>query len=140
MLLNVSYKNFKVTERINNEVGKPFNLWDRLRLKGTGSPRLLITSASLHIRNLLLLDNSPNNCNIELRPKGIIIRFRSLLETYALIIPYYKLSLYKGNSTEYSIHRDHYFIKVESKTNEIHEFMRKILKKRSDSSSHLFDS
>ncbi|ETN96773.1 hypothetical protein SAMN04487906_2284 [Zhouia amylolytica] len=139
MLVNISYNDKSLFERINNEVGKPFNLWERLKMNGTGSPKLFITSSSLQIRNLLTLDNNINTCNIEIRPKGIIIRFRSLLETYALIIPYYKLSLYKGRAQEYSIHRDHYHIKVAAKTKETHEFMRKILDKKSDLSSHFLD-
>ncbi|MCQ0111125.1 hypothetical protein [Zhouia amylolytica] len=139
MLVNISYNDKSLFERINNEVGKPFNLWERLKMNGTGSPKLFITSSSLQIRNLLTLDNNINTCNIEIRPKGIIIRFRSLLETYALIIPYYKLSLYKGRAQEYSIHRDHYHIKVAAKTKETHEFMRKILDKKSNLSSHFLD-
>ena len=65
--------------------------------------KLIINSASIDIHNLLILDQNINTCNIELRPKGIIVRFRSLLETYGLIIPYYKLKIYKGKSQEYSI-------------------------------------
>lgn len=139
MLLNVSYNDSKITERINNEVGKPFNLWERVKLKGTGSPKLYITSASIQLRNLLGLDNTANTCTIELRPSGIIVRFRSVLETYALIIPFYKLSLYKGKAREYSIYRDHYFIKVAANTSETHLFMKKILKQKTEASSSFLD-
>ena len=61
--------------------------------------------------NYLKLDNNINYCNIEIRKNGIIIRFRSLLETYGLIIPYYKLVIYKGESNIYSFYKDNNFIK-----------------------------
>ncbi len=127
MLLNISYNQPDIREKINAEVGKPFTLMERFRLKGTGSPKLHITSTSLEIHNLLVLDNNMNTCNIELRPKGLIIMFRSLLETFALVIPFYKLHLYKGKAREYSLYRDHYFIKVKAGDPSVHKFMMKIL-------------
>lgn len=126
MLLNISYNEPKVTEKINTEVGKPFTIRERLRLGGVGSPKLRINKSSIDIHNLLVLDNNADTCNIEMRPKGIIVRFRSLLETFALVIPFYKLSLYKGDATEYSIYRDHYFIKVNA-DKKVHGFMKKLL-------------
>lgn len=127
MLLNISYNRPKIKEKIDAEVGPPFTLVERFKLNGTGSPKLHISSTSIDIHNLLVLDNNANICNIEMRPKGIIVMFRSLLETYALIIPYYKLHLYKGKAEEYSIYRDHYFIKVKAESKDVHKFMMKIL-------------
>ena len=101
---------------------------------GIGSPKLSITAASTEIRNLLILDNNLNTCNIELRPKGIILRFRSLLETYALVIPYYKLTIYKGDLAIYSVYRDHYFVKVRSDTKAIQKFFKKLLDYKADNS------
>jgi len=127
MLLNISYNRPDLREKINTEVGQPFTLLERLKLKGTGSPKLHITSTSIEIHNLLVLDNNMNTCNIEMRPKGIIIMFRSLLETFALVIPFYKLHLYKGKAREYSFYRDQYFIKVKAEDPSVHKFMMKIL-------------
>ncbi len=132
MLLNISYNRPETKEKINKEVGKTFTLIERIKLKGTGSPKLQITSTSIEIHNLLILDSNTNICNIELRPKGIIVMFRSLLETYALIVPYYKLNLYKGKSEEYSVYKDHYFIKVKADSPAIHKFMLKILDYKAD--------
>ena len=132
MLVNISYNDRELTDRIHEEVGKPFNLRERLKHKGIGSPKLFITSSSMDIHNLLVLDQNINTCNIELRPRGIIVRFRSILETFALVIPYYKLSLYKGKSEEYSIYKDHNFIKIAAKKPDIHKFMSKILKLKND--------
>ncbi|MEM9142597.1 MAG: hypothetical protein AAGA86_06385 [Bacteroidota bacterium] len=132
MLLNVSYTDKRVSEKIDREVGKPFPLRERWALSGIGSPRLFITDTSMEIRNLLILDNNRDQCNIEMRPKGIVVRFRSLLETFALVIPYYKLVLYKGDLGIYSIYRDHYFIKVRADTKAIQKYFKKILDYKSD--------
>ena len=134
MLLNVSYNNPEISRKIDAEVGKPFTLRERWNLGGIGSPKMFITTTSKEIRNLLILDNNIDSCNIELRPKGIILRFRSLLETYALVIPYYKLVVYKGDLGIYSIYRDHYFIKVRADTKAIQKFFKKLLDYKADNS------
>ncbi len=132
MLLNVSYNNKEITKKVDTEVGKPFTLKERWAMDGIGSPKLFITETSIDIRNLLILDDNTNSCNIEMRPKGVIIRFRSLLETYALVIPYYKLVLDKGNLGVYTIYRDGYFIKVKSDTKAIQKYFRKVLDYKAD--------
>ncbi|PWL38069.1 hypothetical protein DKG77_07185 [Flagellimonas aquimarina] len=132
MLLNVSYTDKKITKKVDEAVGKPFTLKERFALGGIGSPKLFMTDASIEIQNLLILDNNLNTCNIEMRPKGIIVRFRSLLETYGLIIPYYKLTIYKGDFAVYSIYKDNYFIKVKSDTKAIQKYFRKLLDYKAD--------
>ncbi|MDC6366619.1 MULTISPECIES: hypothetical protein [Flavobacteriaceae] len=132
MLLNVSYSNKNITKKIDDAVGKPFTLKERWAMGGIGSPKLHITDVSIEIQNLLILDNNLNTCNIEMRPKGIIIRFRSLLETYGLIIPYYKLTIYKGDLAQYALYRDHYFIKVKSDTKAVQKYFKKLLDYKAD--------
>lgn len=132
MLVNVSYNNRELDRRIDSLIGKPFSIKERWKMNGIGSPKLLIREASPEIRNLLLLDNNQDSCNIELRPGGVIIRFRSLLETYGLVVPYYKLTLYKGDLGVYTVHSDHYFIRVEADTKAIQKFFVKLLGQKAD--------
>jgi len=132
MIFNVSYNNKQITKKVDDAVGKPFPLKERWAMGGIGSPKLEITQTSVEIWNLLILDNNRNVCNIELRPKGIIVRFRSLLETFALVIPYYKLTLYKGDASIYSIFMDNHFIKVASDTKAVQKFFKKILGQKAD--------
>ncbi len=139
MLVNVSYKNEGLYKKIDSKVGKSYALKERIQMGRIGSPKLIITSSSIQIYNLLILDNNLDSCNIELRPKGIIVRFRSLLETFALIIPYYKLAL-QSRGQEYSIHIDNYYIKVAAKTKEAHDFMKKIVKNKTDASPIIVDN
>ena len=131
MLKNVSYNNSKIKSEINDVLGTPFTIFERIKLRGVGSPKYIISQTDSIITNLLNLDNNTNQCNIELRPKGIIVSFRSLLETYALIIPFYKLKLFKGQSNVYSIYIDEYFIKILAKKKNEHEFIKKINKFKS---------
>ena len=130
--MNVSYNNKSITQKVDEAVGKPFTLKARWAMNGIGSPKLFITQTSVEIQNLLILDNNTNSCNVEMRPKGIIVRFRSLLETFALVIPYYKLTIYKGDLGIYSIYRDHHFIKVKSDTKAIQKYFRKLLDYKAD--------
>lgn len=129
MLINISHNDKEIKQKILGLVGKPFSLLERFKLGGIGSPKLSIISSSATIYNLLQLDQNRNTCNIELRPKGIIIGFQKRLEVYALVIPYYKLNIYKGDAEIYSFYKDDYFIKVEAPSNNIaiHKFIHRIL-------------
>ncbi|RMB61035.1 hypothetical protein EAX61_06035 [Dokdonia sinensis] len=129
MLLNVSYNNPEIRRKIDKEVGPAFGLRERIKQRGIGLGHLIITDSSIQVQNLLALDKYTNKCNIELRPNGIIVGFRALLDSYGLIIPYWKLNLYKGRAEEYSIYRDNYFIKIEAKAKDkkVHNFMKRIL-------------
>ncbi|MDG1572135.1 hypothetical protein OZ410_07390 [Robiginitalea sp. M366] len=132
MLANVSYNNRELTRKIDALVGKPFTLKERWAMGGIGSPKLIIRESSTQIRNLLLLDNNRDTCNIELRPEGVILRFRSLLETYGLVIPYYRLTLYKGDLGVYTIHSEHHFVRVEADTRAVQKFFVKLLGEKAE--------
>lgn len=122
MLANVSYNNPQLEAKIDALVGAAYSFKERIKMGGIGSPKMQIMQSSISIHNLLILDHNTNYCSIELRPKGIILRFRSLLETYGLVIPYYKLTLYKGDLALYSVHMDTYFVKVRSDTKAIQKY------------------
>ena len=130
MLANVSYNNKAQRESIDKLVGKPFTLMNRLKLGGVGSPKLHVVSTSKEIDSLFVLDHNDNTCNIELRPNGIILRFRSLLETYGLIIPYYKLTIFKGTGEAYSIHMEHHKVSISAKSKNVRDFFKKILQQK----------
>ncbi len=126
MLLNLSYKDNKLKSKINKEVGLKFNILEKLKLGGNGSPKLLISDCSSNIDELLSLNHNIKKCNIELRKKGIIIRFRSLLETYGLIIPYYKLKIFKGKKDEISLYKDNFSIKLKINGKNVKNFFEKL--------------
>ena len=116
MLYNISYNDPKITKQINESVGKPYSFIENLKKGGIGSPKLFITRCSAVIYDILHVNESVKFCNIELRPNGIIIGFQSRLEVYALVIPYYKLVLFKpGNSVTF--HIDHHYISIDCSKN-----------------------
>ena len=137
MLVNNTYNDPELKKTLTEQVGKSFNIIERIKLGGIGSPKLLITGCSVEISNLLSLDNSLNTCNIELRPKGILVGFDVRLTTYLLIIPFYKLSIYKGKTEEYSIYKDNYLIKFRAKNKDtaIHNYIKKVLNYKANNSS-----
>lgn len=140
MLVNTSYNDKKINNTINDLVGNPFGLMDNFKLNGIGSPRLDISKTSEEIATLLSYDNNRNSCNIELRPKGIIIRFRSLLESYSLMIPFYKLVIFKpGNS--FTFHIDHHFISIDASSNQkkINVFIEKLNQLKAENSPTYID-
>ena len=134
MILNLSYNNKETRNKVDELLGKPFSLRERIKLRGIGSPHMPIAAASIQIDNLLKLDNNRNICNIEMRPKGIIVGFRSLLESYGLIIPYYNLVLFKGEADTYSVHMDAYRVAISARTKDksIHKFMKKLMDAKAD--------
>ena len=132
MIKNLSYNSKKINLVLLELVGRPFSFIERLKLGGIGSNKLVIADASKEIVELLRLDNNVNYCNIEIRKNGLIIRFRSLLETYGLIIPYYKLIIYKGESNIYSLYKDTSHIKFFADNKSTSLFMKKIIRLKTD--------
>ncbi|TRZ44195.1 hypothetical protein [Robertkochia solimangrovi] len=127
MILNVSYNEPDINRLIDEKVGKSYSLMERLKMGGTGSPPFDINACSTAIYHLLILDNNRNRCNVEIRRNGILIRFRSLLDTFALVIPYYKLAMYKTAPETYSIHIDHHFIRLRAPGKASDKFLRQLL-------------
>ena len=132
MIKNLSYNSKKNKKLLLEIVGRPLSFIERLKLRGIGSNKLVITDASKEIVDLLRLDNNINYCNIEIRKNGIIIRFRSLLETYGLIIPFYKLVIYKGESKIYSFYKDKHYVKFFVDNESTTFFIKKIIRLKTD--------
>lgn len=140
MLANTSYNDKKINQTIDELVGRPFSVIENIKRNGIGSPRLDILKTSEEIATLLSYDNNRNFCNVELRPRGIIIRFRSLLETFSLVIPYYKLVVFKP-ANSFTFHMDHHFISVDAPKNNkaVHRFMEKLNQLKTENSPTYID-
>ncbi len=126
MLLNTTYKDHEQDLKIAQQVGEAYSFIERIRMKGIGSPKITILKSDVKIYNLLQLDQNRNVCNIELRPKGILISFQKRLETYQLVIPYYKLTIFKGDTNAYTLHKDQYFVKLLIQNHKEENFMQRI--------------
>lgn len=137
MLINISQDFNEKKEVIDSQLGKPFELQQRQDLKGTFLRKLPVTAASIDVYNLMVLNEESTHCNIEMKTKGISISFPVKNETYALLIPFYKLRIYKGKAEEYSFYKDHYFIKIAAaaQASEIHQFIKKVRDFKADNAS-----
>jgi hypothetical protein len=131
MLLNDSYNHKEVNRQIIEAVGAPYTIWTRIKMNGIGSPRTVIKAASPEIQKLLELDNNASWCFIELRPKGIIIRFRSLLETYALVIPWWKLVIFKTDANVHTLHCDGNFVRIKTDMKQLKAFVLRLMELKS---------
>ena len=134
MLRNVSYNNPQINREILKAVGGSYSWVERIKLGGTGSPKLPLIEASSEIAELLNRDNNFNYCNIEICWNGVIIRFRSLLETYGLIIPFHQLGVFKAGNESYSIFLGEHKIKVEAESVKVHKFFIRLLELRAKQS------
>ena len=127
MILNTTYTNKDNDATINEMVGKPFGLWEKLKMNGTGSGRMIITDVSPRLERALLNGPDINYANIELRPKGILVRITRRLDNFTWIIPYYQLYTYLTNGL--SIHGQGEFLHFRNdrflKSNK--EFIKKML-------------
>ena len=95
MLLNTTYKNEEHEEIMRDLVGNSFSLKKKLMMRGVGSGRMVIDEASPRLESTLMNGPDLNYANIELRPKGILIRITRRHDNFTWIIPYYHLHIYK---------------------------------------------
>ena len=90
-LYNITYKNKETDEIINNQLGKAYNIIQKIKLKGIGSRRMIIENFSHDMANLELKVSGIQYANIEIRPKGIIVHINQGIYTHAWTINYLSL-------------------------------------------------
>lgn len=112
MLLNTTYKNEENEIIIDDLVGKPFSLRKKLTMGGVGSGRMVIDEASPKLEMTLINGADLNYGNIELRPKGILIRITRRHDNFTWVIPYYHLHIYKTNGL--SVHGQGHYLHFRS--------------------------
>lgn len=116
MLKNISYNDPVIKREIDLAVGKPYSFWQSLKMGGTGSQKFIITNASDEIEDLLNRENATNYSNIELRPKGVIVGFKSHTNIYGLIMPFSKLKA-TINQSQLVLQTEDFFVKLKTFNN-----------------------
>ncbi|MFY0686695.1 MAG: hypothetical protein JXQ90_06000 [Cyclobacteriaceae bacterium] len=91
MIENISNYDRDQEYQINGYVGPSYNFWESLKMGGTGSQKFVINSAHEIFEPFLKHIRGTRYCNIELRPKGIGLRFRFRLEAIGWFVPYKQL-------------------------------------------------
>ena len=129
---NITYKNKETDKIINEEVGKAYGLFKKLKIGGIGSRRMIIENFSDNMKHLTLKVSGIQYGNIEIRPFGIIIHFNQGIYTHAWTIPYYQLSIFNGDFL--AIHGGGSFIQFnkEKSWKENKDFLKKLVKLKSE--------
>lgn len=86
--LNMSYNDPSVDREVNGICGKPYGLWERFKLGGIGTARMELLDAPGALLKDIDRAEDRGYCQIEFRPRGLIIRCRSRLETLGVPLPY----------------------------------------------------
>ncbi len=129
MIRNITYNNSRIRDEINKLVGPSFGWRLRIKMGGIGSRRMLISDSSPNIWHLLNHQNTANYCYLELRPKGIIIHFRSILESMGWIIPYRNLEINPASTSVKIIGENEFMVIGGTGTNSVdHRFLEKVRK------------
>ena len=127
MILETTYIDRKQDEIINDLVGKPFGLFQAIKMQGIGSKRMAIENVSPNMKNYINTTEDTTYANIELRLIGILILINKGLRNFAWVIPYYQLVIFKTNGS--SIHAQGRFIQFKNDINfkENKVFFKKLL-------------
>ncbi|MFT6369518.1 MAG: hypothetical protein ACJAWH_000595 [Maribacter sp.] len=115
MLFDTSYTSKDYVKESSDMVGAPFSFFERLKMRGIGSSRLIIEELSPKLQPKNMESFAINYANIELRPKGIIIHFTNKLDRYSWIIPHYRLVVYSTRTL--SVHSNGNFIQFRKNKN-----------------------
>lgn len=133
MIRNVTYNNPEIKAEIDQAVGPTFGWLTRIKMKGIGSRRMLIQAASPDLWHWLDRQNTAKYCYLELRPQGVIVHFRSILESFAWIIPYRYLSVFQ-NGKQIDLHSEGQFMKLTGINNfkADYQFLKKLMERQSE--------
>lgn len=84
-LLNLTYNDPKRWEEVKRIAGADVPFFKSIRMGGTGSPKAELVKAPKEVEEVMSETSERNTCNVEMRSSGFVIRFRSRLETMALV-------------------------------------------------------
>ena len=131
MLIDSTVLSSEKKLEIDKLVGIRFSIWDSLKMNGIGSKKLNVSSYSEGFSKMLEQNNDTNYCDIELRPKGIIIHLNKRATRYSWIIPYYQLAIF--HSKDFSFHSNGEFLRIEKDelSSISRPFINKIIKQKS---------
>ncbi len=127
MIFNTTHKNKDATVTINDLVGKPYSFLSSIKIKGTGSKRMMVDDVSIGFKSMLNTVSDINYGNIEIRQKGILVHITKGLKNFTWAIPFYQLHIY--NTSTYSIHAQGNYVRFrKNKTfKENKKFLDKLL-------------
>lgn len=102
MIFNTTHRNNEATATINDLVGRPYSFLKSLKIKGTGSKRMIVEDVSMGFKTIMNSVSDINYGNIEIRQKGIIVHIAKGHKNFSWAIPFYQLHIY--NTGTFSVH------------------------------------
>ena len=132
---NITYKNKETEKLINDELGKAYNLFQKIKLSGIGSRRMIIENFSDDLSKLEMKVSGIQYANIEIRPKGIIVHINQGIYTHAWTIRFYHLNIYNGEY--FTVHGAGSFIQFDKEKTwkENKNFLNKLITLKSNFNS-----
>ena len=125
MIYNTTHTNKEAKAMFNDLLGKPFSFLESIKMKGTGSKRMMIDKVSPSFLKYMNSVSDINYGNIELRKKGILLHINKGLQNFSWAIPFYQLHTYKTSG--FSIHAQGNFVRF--KNNKLLKENKKFLDK-----------
>ncbi|MEN8704057.1 MAG: hypothetical protein ABF311_08300 [Polaribacter sp.] len=128
MIFNTTHTDKEASKEIDTLLGKPFTFLQSIKLRGTGSKRMIIDEVSVGFKNIMNTVSDLNYGNIELREKGILVHINKGLKNFSWAIPFYQLHIYKTSG--FSIHGQGNFVRF--KSNKLLKENKKFIEKLMD--------
>jgi len=128
MLFNTTNTNQDYLKESKATVGKAFSFIRKIKLELISSGKLDIAEFSAKLQPEMMLASANYHAKINLRPKGIIVKFSDGTNQYSWVIPYYRLVIY--NTQTFTIHANGHFIKF--KRNKSYHDNKKFINKMID--------
>ena len=128
MIFKTTHTDKETSKEIDTLLGKPFTFLQSIKLRGTGSKRMIIDEVSVGFKNIMNTVSDLNYGNIELREKGILVHINKGLKNFSWAIPFYQLHIYKTSG--FSIHGQGNFVRF--KSNKLLKENKKFIEKLMD--------
>lgn len=100
-------------DQIRSLVGK-FNILQRVKMGGSGSPRSVVEHASPNLFNLFKTKGGIVYANMDLRPSGVMVVMARDIRRTAWVIPFDKLVLFKSETLNIQANGEHLELRLDS--------------------------
>ena len=131
MFIDSTYMTREVKELLNDMIGPPITLLERLSKGSIGSQRMIVDDFSEVFKPVFEKTPGIIYTNIELRPRGVLFHFNIKYTRYTWIIPFHKLVFISGDNITIHSGEDKLYIRKEN--NAAHQkFLRKLLDRKAD--------
>jgi hypothetical protein len=133
MIFNVTRTDRNIDRAVNEALGKRFGLLHKLTNGSIGSEPFIIETCSPDFEIDLENQDYERKCNIELRPRGIIVHYRKKSSSFIWVIPYHHLAVYQSGN-QLSIYGNTVYVKLRPrmKRKKSSPFIKKMIAAKTD--------